>query len=106
MVGRIIFCICCILCFLPFYFITFLSSDGPISFWTGDESLKDKVIHVKEYNCEMVKLYKVYAIGFLVSAFLVFIDIRIALLILILQCTTHIYWVYKKYKKILEKYSK
>ncbi len=60
MVGRIISLVCCLLCSFPFLIISIYSrdSDEPISFWSGDTSLKDKVKDIKGYNVEMAGLYK------------------------------------------------
>ena len=40
----------CLLCALPFFIIGVFdkNSSTPISFWSGDQTLKDKVLYVAE----------------------------------------------------------
>ena len=58
--GRIIGLVCFLLCAFPFFVIGIYNKDSrePISFWSGDTSLKDKVKNIKGYNTEMAGLYK------------------------------------------------
>lgn len=104
--GRIIGLVCCLLCMFPFLVISIYNKDSsePISFWSGDASLKNKVKNVKGYNMEMAGLYKKCARSFLFTGglFVVFPIAGIVLLVFI--CTVGIYWVYRVYKGILKKY--
>lgn len=106
MVGRIIGFICCALCAVPFLFVKeFNNKKFPISFWSGDNSLKDKVKNIEAYNKEMSSLYIVYGSLFLVAGFLMLFDYIIGIIFLCVCCTCGIYIVYLIYKKILKKYS-
>lgn len=107
MIGRIIGLISLIMCAVPFFIIAQCDkrSKTPINFWAGDNTLKDKVKDVENYNKEMAALYQKCAIAFLVCglAFAIFPVAGIVLLVLV--CTVGIYVVYKNYKKILSKFS-
>ena len=43
--GQIIYCFCCLMCAFAFILIPLLNKETkePISFWSGDASLKEKV---------------------------------------------------------------
>lgn len=104
MIGRIIGFVCCLLCAFPFLII---SQDAkniqvPISFWSGDNSLKNKVENVKKYNSKMVELYQQGSLVFVVSG-IVFLILPVMGGI-VLECTIGIYFVWKSYKKILGAY--
>ena len=99
MAGRIVGLIACLLCAVPFLIIGVYDreSSTPISFWSGDKSLMEKVHNVAGYNKEMADLYKKCAIAFVAAGVGCLIH-------LILGCTVGIYVVYKSYKVILRKY--
>lgn len=104
MIGRIIGFVCCLLCAFPFLII---SEDAnniqvPINFWSGDNSLKNKVENVKKYNLKMVELYQQCSLVFVVSG-IVFLILPVMGGI-VLECTIGIYFVWKSYKKILGAY--
>ena len=62
MVGRIITCVCILFTAAAFWAIAKFGKEGkdPISFWSGDNSLKGKVTDVPAYNREMAALYNRY----------------------------------------------
>ena len=62
MAGRIISFISYLLCAIPFWAIAKFGKDSkdPISFWSGDTSLKGKVKDVPAYNREMARVYTIY----------------------------------------------
>lgn len=107
MAGRIISCICYFLCAVPFWVIAKYNknSKDPISFWTGDTSLKNIVKNVPAYNGEMAALYNKYAWAFAAAAVGGLPHPLVGLGILVLDCTVGIFLVHRAYKKILEKYS-
>lgn len=107
MVGRIIGLIACLLCAVPFLIISVYDkgSSTPISFWSGDKSLMEKVHDIAGYNKEMADLYKKCAIAFGIAGVGCLIHLVIGITIILLECTVGIYLVYKKYKIILKKYS-
>lgn len=107
MAGRIVGLITCLLCAVPFLIIAVFDrgSSTPISFWSGDKSLKEKVHNIADYNKEMADLYKKCAIAFGIAGAGWFIHFILGIIILLLECTVGIYFVYKKYKNILKKYS-
>lgn len=107
MAGRIIGFGSCMLCAIPFFMIVILNRNNiePIQFWTGDDSLKGIVNHVKDYNREMGQLYYIYGNIFAVAglSFLIYPLLGVALIVF--QCTIGLILLYKCYKKILAKYS-
>ena len=105
--GQIIYCFCCLACALAFILIPFLNKETkePISFWSGDASLKEKVKDVENYNKEMTKLYLCYGSCYVVAALSVFISFIVSVILLIIGMTIGIFVVYKIYKCILNKYS-
>lgn len=107
MIERIIMSFSCFLCASAFFMISYVGKmrNDPMSFWTGDDSLKDKVRDVKSYNREMVKLYNRYGFCFLAAAVGGAIRPEFGFGILIADCTVGVYLVYRRYKQILAKYS-
>lgn len=107
MVGKIVALISCIMCALPFFIIAKYNKDSrePISFWSGDTSLKVKVKNVQEYNKEMSTLYLKCAIAFLITGIGFCVATPVGIILLCFDCTLGIYVVYRIYKKILAKYS-
>lgn len=106
MIGALIGFISCLLCAVPFYIISKYDKDSitPISFWSGDTTLKDKVNDVRSYNYEMADLYRKCAIVFVISGILFFLHPIAGIIAIIFDCTLGVYLVYVVYKKILIKY--
>ena len=106
MAGRIISFICYFMCAAIFWSIAKFGKDGkdPISFWTGDTSLKGKVKDVAAYNREMAKVYAIYGWAYFAAAVGGAIDPIAGVGILVLAMVG-IVVVYRAYKKILSKYS-
>lgn len=107
MAGRIIGLVSSLLCALPFFIIATYekNSEEPINFWSGDATLKAKVKNVRDYNREMSKLYKMYALTLLIAGIGFLLMPTIGIAMLSLDFTVGIYLVYRKYKKILERCS-
>ncbi|MBO5371818.1 MAG: hypothetical protein J6A75_03755 [Lachnospiraceae bacterium] len=107
MIGKIIAFVSCFLCAVPFLIISAYGKDSrePISFWSGDTTLKSKVKNLREYNREMAFLYRKCAIVFLLTGAAFFVGTILGVVLLCLDCTVGIYIVYRCYKKILHKYS-
>lgn len=97
-----------LLCAIPFYIIALCekNSTEPITFWTGDETLKSKVKNIPAYNLAMSRIYLVYAITLTLGAVLSFITLIGSVIIICLDLTVGLYLLYRKYKKILSTYSK
>lgn len=107
MAGKIIGFICCFMCGIPFGAIAAYNKDSkdPISFWSGDRSLKDKVKDVANYNREMAVVYKIYAVAYVLAAVGFLFHPIAGVAVLVADCTVGIFLVYRAYKKILSKYS-
>ena len=106
MIGRIIGCMSCVLCGLPFLYIGTYEKNNkePISFWTGDTSLSSKLKDIQSYNLKMAKLYKNYSIAYFISA-ITFIFSPIIGMIILCISILGIFVIYKYYKKYLNLYS-
>ena len=103
MVERIIIGICCILCAFPLLIIGKYDKDSitPITFWSGDNTLKEKVKNIKAYNEAMAKVYRIHGTAFLISAVASLIHPLLGIGLLLIVAVVG--WVidYKCYKKIL-----
>ncbi|MBO5303098.1 MAG: hypothetical protein J6A92_03510 [Lachnospiraceae bacterium] len=107
MVGRIIALVSCIMCAVPFFIISTYGKDSfePINFWSGDTTLKSKVKNIREYNENMAEMYKKCAVAFLFTGIGFVVVPILGIVMLCLDCTVGIFVVYRKYKKILSRYS-
>ena len=106
MAGRIIGFICYFMCAAAFWGIAKFGKDSkdPISFWSGDTSLKGKVKDVPAYNREMARVYTIYGWAYFAAAVGGAIH-PIAGVVIMLADLVAIFFVYRTYKKILSKYS-
>ena len=106
MAGRIICAISFFMCAIPFWAIAKFGKDSrdPISFWSGDTSLKGKVKDVPAYNREMAKVYAIYGWAYFAAAVGGAIHPIAGVAIMALDLIAIIF-VYRAYKKILSKYS-
>lgn len=107
MIDNIIGLIACIMCSLPFLIIGHFgkTSQTPLAFWSGDNSLKDKITDLPAYNAEMSGLYIKWGLSYLITGIACLFHMVLGLLLLAAECTVGIYLVYRCYKKILGKYS-
>ncbi|MDO4501029.1 MAG: hypothetical protein Q4B60_07145 [Erysipelotrichaceae bacterium] len=107
MLGSLIIALANLLCAAPFYLLGSPVKENaePIVFFSGDDSLKDKIKDIPSYNKEMSKLYKQYSFIFLLGAIFAFIKLEIGTIILFLNVILGTYLVYKRYKSIFKKYS-
>ena len=108
MVGKFICFFCCLMCAFAFYAMGFGGKErtDPINYFSGDESLKDKVKDLKNYNAEMARMYRYWGLCWVVVGVLYFplpISGGVAVMIIALGIETIV--TYRVYKKILKKYS-
>ena len=108
MAEKVIIFMCAVLCAVPFFLIGYLNrnSDEPIAFFSGDTTLKNRIADVKAYNRVMAKLYCTYAIIVLITGLISFINPGVAIVMLLIECTLGLLFLYFKYKNLLEKYRK
>lgn len=107
MPGRIIGCFCCILCALPFFYFAWEGKQknaAPLAFWSGDDTLKDKVKDIPAYNAEMSRLYNRYAAAFILAGVFCLILPPVGIGLIILNCTVGLYALWRVYQQILGKY--
>ena len=107
MVGKIVALISCVMCAVPFFIISTYNKDSrePISFWSGDTTLKEKVKDIPRYNREMAELYKKCGIVFMITGVAFLGSMATGIILLVFDCTVGIYLVYRCYKRILERHS-
>lgn len=107
MLERIVGFVACLMCAIPFLIIKKYDKDSrdPISFWSGDRTLKSKVINTAEYNREMSGLYRKCAYAFLLAGVGCMILPVVGYVMIGLECTVGFYLVWRCYKKILRRYS-
>ncbi len=108
MFAKIIGFFSCLLCAFPLFIMGVYGKDSlePITFWTGDTTLKGRVGDVKSYNAELSSLYKKCALAFVITGILFFISIPLGTIAICFDCLPGIYIVYRIYKKVLNKYRK
>ena len=107
MPGRIIGCFSCIFCALPFFYIAWeglQKNAAPLAFWAGDDTLKDKLADVPAYNAEMARLYRLYAIAFMLAGVFCLIFPPVGIALIVLNSTAGIYALYRSYRSIFRKY--
>ena len=99
--------ISCVMCAIPFFIISKYEKDSkdPITFWSGDKTLKKIVKDVKGYNGEMAEVYRKCAWAFMIAGLGCLIYMPIGIGLISLECTVGIYVVWRIYKKVLKKYS-
>lgn len=99
--------VACLLCAVPFLIIGIFekNSKEPITFWSGDKTLKSKVKDVTAYNLEMGVLYQKCAFAFMLSGICCLISLGFGIVMLVLDCTAGVYLMYRSYKRILERNS-
>lgn len=102
MLGNIIGLISCLMCAFPFFILSVYgkNSNEPISFWSGDTTLKSKVRSVKEYNEKMALLYRKCAVAFLITG----IGCLFCLWLELLWCVWIVQWVFILYIEVTKKY--
>lgn len=105
--GRIVALVSCLLCSFPFFVIGIYNKDSkePISFWTGDTTIKAVIKNVRGYNTEIAGLYKRCGLFFLLTGILFLLFPIAGIVLLLFSCSIGIYLVYRIYKGILRKYS-
>ena len=109
MVAKIICFFSCCLCAYSFFAMSVGGADrtDPINFFSGDESLKDKIKDLRNYNAEMSRMYKLWGLSLILVGVLFFVLPMLASLITV--CVVGIassIVAYKTYKTILKKYSR
>ena len=84
MAGNIICCLSFSLCGIAFILIalTKKNTTDPITFFSGDDTLKEKVKDIKRYNNQMSKLYTAYGLCFIFTGILSFVNIFISLILI------------------------
>lgn len=107
MAEKIVGLISCLLCAVPFLIIGIFEKNSrePITFWSGDKTLKSKVKDVTAYNLEMGMLYQRCAFAFMLSGICCLISLGFGIVMLVLDCTAGVYLMYRSYKRILERNS-
>lgn len=108
MAEKAIIFMCAVLCAVPFFLIGFLNrnSDEPITFFSGDTTLKNRIADVKAYNRGMSKLYCTYALTVFVTGLISFVNAGVAIVLLLMVCTVGLIFIYFQYKVLLDKYRK
>jgi len=108
MLGRFIGFFCCMLCALPFFYLAWEGKQkdaAPLSFWSGDDTLKEKIKDISSYNAEMSGLYRYSALAFSASALLCLIHPMAGIILICVESTLGIFVMHKVYSHILKKYS-
>lgn len=104
--GGIVGLVSCLFCSFPFFIIGYFEKDSkePVGFWSGDQSLKEKVKDIPGYNREMAKLYQRCGQVFVITGILCLLHMGVGMVCILLECTAGIYLVWRLYKKILSRH--
>lgn len=107
MIGGIIGCVSCLMCAVPFLIIATYGKDShePVTFWSGDKSLKTKVKDLAGYNKEMALLYKKCAAAFLIAGLACLLQLWAGVVLICAECAIGPFLAHCSYKEILKKYS-
>ncbi len=99
--------VCCILCAFPLFVMGHYNKNSrePLTFWSGDKNLKEKVKDVQGYNHEMSRLYIKCALVFVATGILCLICFGFGIICILLESTLGIYAVWRIYKDILLRHS-
>ena len=83
----------------------------PIGFWTGKEVKSDQITDIPSYNRENARMWKQYSMFYFVACGVQILTLWIPALdwlpccVLTLACTAGIWWLIRRYREILWKYS-
>ena len=108
MVGKFVCFFCCLMIAFAFFAMGVGGKDrtDPINYFSGDETLKDKVNDLKSYNAEMSRMYKYWALSWIfVGASFFPLSIPAGVVVLIIALGVGTIVTYRAYKNILKKYS-
>ncbi|MGN1249335.1 MAG: hypothetical protein ACI4XW_04580 [Candidatus Spyradocola sp.] len=76
----------------------------PMWFWAGSAVDRDAITDVKAYNRENGRMWMIYAIPFVVSAFVYEASVGAAAALLAVSGTAGIVWLIVEYNRIYKKY--
>ena len=111
--GLIIMLGCCFCCGAIFYGIGLWAerSKKPFGFWTFKEVRPESITNIPAYNRDNARMWKLYAVPYFLAGIFEFISIWetsaswLSIALLIFACTAGIWWVIRRYRAILGKYS-
>lgn len=107
MAGKMISGLVCLLCGSAFFLCSLMGSkDTPLAFFSGDETLKDKVADIAGYNRVMKRTYILHACIYWAAAFAAFWSSAIAIVILLVNMSVGTFVIYRIYQKALLRYGK
>ena len=97
-----------VLCAAPFLVMAVLgrNSQTPLNFWSGDRSLSEKVGDVSAYNQAMSRMYFIYGLILLLTAFLAVFHVMIVIVLWTVEFTLGLYVLYRRYQRFLAVYGK
>ena len=108
MLAKFICFFSCCLCAYGFFAMGVGGADrtDPINYFSGDNTLKDKVKDLRNYNAEMSRMYKYWGLSWIIVGALFFVLPMLAALIAVFVAgVAGTVVTYKLYKSILKKYS-
>ena len=107
MFSRILGALVGLLCAAPFYALAMGRDDprNPIPFWSGDDTLRDKLGDIPAYNREMAALYTRFAGALLADALIAAVWPGAGFMLLIAILAAGLFLIYRRYKTLLKKYA-
>lgn len=107
MFERILGALVSLLCAAPFYALAMGRDDPrtPIPFWSGDDTLRDKLGDIPAYNREMAALYTRFAGALLADALIAAVWPGAGFTLLIAILAVGLFLIHRRYKTLLKKYA-
>ena len=107
MFERILGALVSLLCAAPFYALSLGRRDPhtPIPFWSGDETLRDKLGDIPAYNREMAALYTRFAGVLLANALIAGVWPGVSFALLLIELAAGLFLIHRRYKALLKKYA-
>ncbi|MGM9940664.1 MAG: hypothetical protein ACI32N_01580 [Bulleidia sp.] len=97
----------CLLCGSAFFLCSMMGSpDTPLAFFSGDDTLKDKLNDIPGYNHVMKRAYVIHACVYWAAAITAFWNSSAAIVILIGNMAVGTAVLYMVYRKTLTRYGK
>lgn len=105
MAAKIIGCLVACLVSGAFFLVSMTGNDRePITFFSGDTKLRDRIRDIPSYNAEMKKVYRVYACVYLIAAVLFWLNSLYGFTVMVLNITVGLPVVYLVWRKTVKRY--
>lgn len=104
MAAKLIGFACCLLCSAAFFGVRVLFPDDrePISFFTSDPQLKNRIKNIPLWNEKMLQAYRLYGLAWLMAAGLLLWNTGAGYIMIACNLTLGLAFVYLRYRSLLK----